>query len=119
MDLWYTAPGGGFTGKVKLNQNGTFVAHYPAIMPRLHNEHLRGDELQRASVCVLNIDLPARQKAQMHVHAEVGAGNLLHVSGPTKSWRIDNSLDTADAGRGDIELESANLPVFSALHGGE
>jgi hypothetical protein len=54
------------------------------------------------------------QKADVSVHAKIRAAYGLHVFGPSKSWRINDTLHTAIAGAHDIELDAADFAVFGA-----
>ena len=81
--------------KIEFDHDGRLVAHHPSIVPRLNSYNLRRGELQQAAVGVLNMDLAARQEADMRVPAEIGSGHRLHVNGPTEPRRVDSPLDTS------------------------
>src|SRR5262249_60962023 len=84
--------------EVELDQHDRLVADHPAIVPGLDGDDLRRAVLDDAAVGVLDVDLAAREEADVRVHAEVGADDRLHVDRPAKAGRIDHALDARPPG---------------------
>jgi hypothetical protein len=105
--------------EIEFHQHGGLVAHHPPVVLRLDGDDLRSYKLQRAAVCVLNMDLAAGKEAYMGVHAEPGADDSLHVIGPAESGRIDYTLNATGSGAYDVELEAANVAVFALIEWSE
>src|SRR5918994_1975274 len=91
---------------VELDQHGRLVDH-----------DLRGDVFERTAVCVLTLNMAARQKPDVRVHANVGADDWLHVGRPAKAGRIDRALDSPVCGADDVDLGPAHLAVVGSLDG--
>jgi hypothetical protein len=58
------------------------------------------------------MDLAARQETDVRVHAQFSPNDLLHVSRPPESRRIDHPLNPARAGPDNVELKAANVAMF-------
>ena len=97
MGWRHPEPGDCLALEVEFNQHSGLVSFNPAIMPGLDGDHLWSCELQDAPVCILNVDLTVDEKSDMRVLAEIGADDRLHVRRPSKSGRVDHSLDTSPA----------------------
>ena len=54
------------------------IADHPPVMTGIDRDDLRRFVLGDASVRVLDVDLAAREKADMRVHAAIGADHRLH-----------------------------------------
>src|SRR3954453_10348180 len=98
MKCWHTEPGRSLSFEIELNHNSGLGSHYPAVMTRFDNDHLRRRKLLSATVFVSDVDLALREEANMRVHAPVRAHNRLHVCRPSKARRIDHALHPAGAG---------------------
>ena len=61
------------------------------------------------------MNLAARQKPDVRVHAPIGLGDSFHVSGPAKAWRIHDSLHPSFTGRDDIYSYAADFAVLSGF----
>ena len=108
------APRSAFLG-VELDENRLLVPDHPRVMTGLQYNYLGRDVFERAAVVVLTLDVPAREEADVRVHAEVRAGNGLHVRRPAESRRIHRALD-ASVGRTDrVDLGAADVPVIGSL----
>ena|SRR5690242_11194685 len=118
MNVRDTKPADGLAFEVELNQHRGLVSHHPPIMPWQYLENLGSHKLQGAAVRVLNVHFAARQKADVSVHAKVGAHNLFHVRGPAKPGWINNPLHATGAHSNDIEVETAHLAVFACIESG-
>jgi hypothetical protein len=59
--------------------------------------------------------MPAREKADVRMHAELGLDVRAHVGRPAEAGRIDDALDASVAGARDVDLGSADFLVVGAL----
>ena len=105
--------------EIEFHQNGGLVADNPTVVPGLNRNHLRSDKFQHATVGVFDMHSPAGQKADVSMHAQIRAGDALHMGRPAKSHGVDHSLHAAGARSDDIELEAANVAVVAAGDGRE
>ena len=71
--------------EVELDQDDRLLADDPAVVARLDRDDLRRLVLDDAAVGVLDVDLAAREEADVRVHAELGADDRLHVHGPAEA----------------------------------
>ena len=102
--------------EVELDHHHRLVAHDPAVMARFDRHDLRRLVLHDAPVGILDMDFAARQKADVRVHAQVGADSRLHVDRPPKSHRVDHALDARRAGTSHFELDVADVAALGSLH---
>src|SRR6185295_9794168 len=107
---------GGLAVEVKLDHDGLFVAHHPAVMTGIDGHDLRRPELALAAVRVLDVDLAPRQKPHVRVHAELGADDRLHVRGPAESRRVNHALDAAGAGARNFKPDVPDIAALGARH---
>src|SRR5581483_11723656 len=84
------------------------VSDDPAIVARFDRNHLWSPVLTDAAIKEFHVNLSARQKSDMGVHAIVGADLGFHVLRPTKADRIDHALDAAISGWDNVNLHPAN-----------
>ena len=63
------------------------------------------------------MNLAARQKPHVRVHAELGTHDGLHVRRPPESRRVDHALDAAGAGARHVEPDVPDLATLGADHG--
>ena len=112
-------PADGVPLEVEFDQHRGLVSNDLPVVPRLDNDDLRSGELRGTSVRVLDMYLAAGEETDVSVHAEVRAGDSLHVSRPAKSGRVDYSLNTTGAGPRNIDLGVADYAAFAALKGCE
>jgi hypothetical protein len=82
MFRWHPQPPNRIALEIELDHHGRFVADHPAIMSRLDRDRLWSRELHRASIGVLNMDLPMREEPDVSMLAELGAADCLHVARP-------------------------------------
>jgi len=115
----HPAPLSGLALEVEFDQHRGLIPDHPPVMAGLDGYHLRGGELQRAPVRVLNMDLATGEKPHVCVLAQIGADDGFHVSGPAETRRIDDTLHAAGAGSRDVELDAANFAVVGFFHGCE
>jgi hypothetical protein len=115
--LRHSQPARRFAFEVKFNQDGRLVPYHPRVVPRFDRDRLWSGVLHDAAVCVLDMDLAASEEPHVRMHAEIGARDRFHSSGPTESGRVHDSLDTAGAGSGDVHLDAANFSMLGARHG--
>lgn len=113
MDGRYSKPADGLALEVEFNEHRGLVTHHPPVVPWHYFHKLGSDKPQGATVCILNVDFSARQKADVGVHAKLGAHNLFHVRGPAKARRINHTLHPTGACSNYIELETADIAVFA------
>src|ERR1035437_6396757 len=102
--------------EIELDHHGRFVADHPAVVPRLDSNRLRSRELHRASIGVLNMDLPLRQEPDVGVLAEFGPDDRLHVPRPAESQRVDHSFDPTIARAGYVELDASDHAMVGSFH---
>ncbi len=105
----------GVAFEVELDQDHRLPADDPAVVSRIDGHDLRRLELDHAAVGVFDVNLPARQEADMRVHATLGADNRLHRFRPAETGRIDHALDARRSGGRDVELHPADLARGRAL----
>ena len=98
-----------------ISTTGSLPDH-PAIMARLDRHDLRSLVFHDTAVGVFDVDLAARQEADVGVHAQVGSDDRLHVDRPAKSARIDHALDARCAGTADLEPDMADRAALGPLH---
>src|SRR5438552_6578038 len=101
--------------EIEFNQNDRFLPDDPSVVPRLYRDDLRRLVLDDAAVGVFDVDLAAREEPDVRVHAEIRAGDRLHVLRPVKARRIDHPLDACVARRPDVEADVAEVAIRSAL----
>jgi hypothetical protein len=82
---------------------------------RLDRHDLRCDVVERTAVPVLALDVPAREEADVRVHAEVGSHGGLHVRRPAEAGRIDRPLHAPVSGADDVHRGAAHLAMVGAL----
>src|SRR3954451_17554114 len=63
--------------EVELDQHHRLLADHPAVVPRFDRDNLRRLVLDDAAVGVLDVNLAAREEADVRVHAEIGADDRL------------------------------------------
>jgi|ERR1051326_3230655 hypothetical protein len=100
------------TLEVELDQDGWLVTDNPSVMTGLNRDNLRRRKFQRAAIGILNVDLAAREKSDVSMHAKISARDPLHVSGPAKSRRIDHTLHAPVTGGHYVELHASDLAVL-------
>src|SRR5262245_59856299 len=66
--------------EIEFDQHHRLAADDPAVMSRLDRDDLRRLVFDDAAVGVFDVNLAARQEADVCVHAEVGAGHRFHVA---------------------------------------
>ena len=81
-------------------------------MPGFDRNDLRSDEVERAAIGIADLNVTAREKSDMRVHAQVGTDNGFHVRRPAKAGRIDQTLHTAFPRGNDFDGDASN---FAAL----
>ena len=64
---------GSLTLEVELDHDGRFLARDPGVVTRLERKHRWSFMLEGAAVGVRTLDPAAREKADVGVHAEIGA----------------------------------------------
>ena len=109
-------PHGFFLG-IELNQNRRLGSHHPGIVARLDDDDLRRHELERAAVGVFAADTTADEQSDVCVHAEGGADDRPHVSGPAKAGRVHEPLDPPISRPSDIDRDTGQRAAISVLHG--
>jgi hypothetical protein len=100
--------------EVELDHNGRLISDHPAVMARLDRDRLRRGEHHRASVGVLNMDLPVRQEPDMHWHRSSRLSpSFLATSGiPAGRSRSTPDSRTAERRQQERELRVRNrVPV--------
>ena len=115
VSLRHPEPANGVSLEVELDKHRGLGSHNPSVVPRLDYDDLWSYELQRAAVCVLDMDFTAGQETDVGVHAEVSTDDRLHISGPAKSGRVDHALNATSGGSDDIELDAADVTAFASF----
>jgi hypothetical protein len=110
-------PADGISLEVELDQHRRLISYYPPVVPRLDRDDRGCHKLHRAAIRVLNVDLAARQEADVGVHAEIRTDDGFHVGGPAKARRTDHTLDATGAGSSHINLGTTDLATFGAGYG--
>src|SRR6266568_4743670 len=105
--------------KVEFDQHRRRLADHPAVVAGIDRDDLRRLVLHDAAVGVPDVDLAAREKADVGMHAECGTDYWLHVDGPAEPGRIDHALHTRRAGTRHLELHVPDLTARRPLHGGD
>src|SRR5215471_3001597 len=103
--------------EVELDQHHRFLADHPPVVTRLDRDDLRRAVLHDAAVRVLDVNLTARQEADMRVHAVVGVHDGLHVGRPAEPRRVDHPLHARAARAADVEPDVPELAALGPLHG--
>src|ERR1700676_5577800 len=88
-------------------------------MAGIEGDNLWSLQFLGTTISVLNMDLAACQEPHVCVHAELGADDRLHVSGPPESGRVNHALDPAGASPHDVELKTADGAVLRSLYSRE
>ena len=114
--LGHTEAAHGVGSEVEFYDNRRLVAHHPTVMTGFDRDHLRCAEFQHAAVSELHVDLAARKKPHVRVHAPVGAHQGLHVLRPAEPHGVDQSFHPGTSGSYHIQLHSADFAVFRVLH---
>src|SRR5215471_17201193 len=104
MLLRNSAAGGGLAFEVKLDQHGRLIADHTPIMAGFDDNHLRRDEVTRASVGERHVNAAARQETDVRMVAEFRSDQRLDVLCPVKANRINRSFHTGIAGANNVEL---------------
>jgi hypothetical protein len=102
--------------EVELDEHDRFLADHPAIVAGIDGDNLRRLVLDDTTIRIFNMNLAARQEADMRVHAAISADNRLHVDRPAESGRIDHPFHACRAGPADLELDMTDVAPFSTLH---
>ena len=100
--------------EIELNQYRGFGADNPPIVPRFNGDDLWGHELKSAAVSIFDVNLTARQKADMGMHAQIGADDRFHVRGPAKSGLIDHTFHATSAYSRHVDLSTTHFTAFAA-----
>lgn len=94
---WHPEPPHSVAFEVKLDHHGRFVPDHPSVVTRFYRDRLRRRELRRASVGVLDMDLPLREEPNVRVLAEFCPDDRLYVARPAESRRVDDPFHPAVA----------------------
>src|SRR5262245_60590253 len=105
----HAEPGDGVAFEIEFNQDDRLPAHHPTVVTRIDRHDLRRLVLDDAAVGIFDVDLAAREEADVCVHAAVGADHRLHRRRPAETGRIDHALDARGAGRHHFEHHAADL----------
>jgi len=116
MGVWHPKPPDGIALEVELDEHHWFASDDPAVVTRLDGDDLRGLVLDDAAVGVLDVNLAADEKANVRVHAEVGANDRLHVDRPAEPRRIDHAFDARLACSPDLETHVSDFSEIGAFH---
>ena len=100
--------------EVELDEHHRFLSDHPAVVPGLDRDNLRRLVFDDAAVRVFDVDLTAREKADVRVHAEIRADGRPHVHRPAESWRVNHPLDACGASPADLEADVPDLAAFGA-----
>ena len=119
MSWWHSETAGRFALEIEFNEHGSFAAHHPAIMSRVNHDNRWSRELLFAAIRVFDVNLAARQKSHVRVHAEIGAGGWFHMSRPAKSSLVDDALDPAVAGPDNIKLNAIQITMIGSFERSE
>src|SRR5262245_5506749 len=106
---------GGLPFEVHFDEDRRFVSDDIAVMARFDRHDLRRDELERRPVAVVDMNPPARDEADVRVHAQLGAHRALHVRGPPEPRLVDHALDAAAAGARDVHAHAVEFPGLGPL----
>ena len=100
---------------VELDEDGVLVADDPGVVPGLDRHDLRGDELERAAVPVLALDVSASEEPDVRVHAALAPDGRAHVGRPAEPGRVDGPLHAAVPDPDDLDDDAADLAAIGAL----
>jgi len=106
----------GIAFEVEFDQDRRLVAHYPAVMPRFDRDHLGSLEFHHASVRVLDVNLPASQKPDVGVLAQIGSHERLYVRRPPESGRINDPLHPALSGAYGLNRDAPKLAALGSFY---
>src|SRR5437870_5032432 len=115
MPVAHAEAANGIAFKIEFDEHGGFVSDDGTVVPRIDGNDLRRREVRLASILVTDLNLATSQKADVSVHAEVGADDRLHVPGPFEAYRVDHSLDTASSAAHDVQPNTTHLFRFGIL----
>src|SRR5215469_14281931 len=106
----------GVSFEVELDEHGWFVADDSAIVSWFDGDDLRRDVIAFAPILEFDLHVPVSQESDVCVHAELGAGDRLHVLRPVESSRIDHALDAPATYTRDVHLDVSKIFALSILH---
>ena len=107
---------GAFLG-VELDENRLLVPDHPRVVAGLEHDDLGRDVFEPAAVVVFALDVSAGEKADVRVHAKLGAGDRLHVCRPAEPGRIDRALDASVSRPDGVDLGAPDVSVVGSLDG--
>ena len=105
--------------EVELDHHDRFLAHHPAVVPRLDGDNLRRLVLDDAAVGVLDVDF-ARARGSRRARACRGRCRSTGFMsfGPVEARRINHPLHARGARAPDVEPDMADEAVRRAADGG-
>src|SRR5215831_4925389 len=109
----------GVAFEIELDHHDRFLADDPTVVPGVDGDDLRRLMFDDAAVGVLDVNLAAREEADVRVHTEVRPRHRLHVLLPMEARWIDHALDARRARAADVEAHMADVAVRRAADGRE
>jgi hypothetical protein len=95
--LWHPQTLDRISLEIEFDQDDRFVPDDPAVVSGVDRDDLRRLALDPAAVGVFDMEPAAGEKADMRVHAQVGADDGFHVGRPSESGRVDHALHASGA----------------------
>jgi len=84
--------------EIEFDEHDGFVADDPAVVSRFDRDDLWRLAFHAAAIRVFDVNPSASEKADMRVHAVIGAHDRFHVDRPPESRRVDHALHARLAG---------------------
>ena len=117
VDCWTSLGGSQYLDSPGTGKYHTYLCD--EVVPWVDGNDLRRLVLDDTAVGVFDVNLAAREKSHVGVHAELGADDRLHVHRPAKAGGIDHPLDARCSSAPDLESHVTDVAKFSASDSGQ
>ena len=102
--------------EVDLDEHGWLVADHPRVVPGRDVDGGGRDEVDPATVGVLDPERTVGEEADVGVRAPVRADERPEVGRPTHPGRVDRALDAAVADPDEVDFDGAEALVLGVRH---